>query len=472
MAVSARSTPTATAPDRPRDATHPPPSSALVVGAGVSGLSAALLLARRGVDVDVWEAGDEPGGILEPVGFQGIDCDRGSHRVHPESHPLLRELTEEEDWEERDRNGKLVLNGRHIPYPIDPVSFLRGLGWEAAVDMGLGWLMRPNVFERFLNWEDARQETPTDDKGFENFVVERVGHSAYRRFYRPYVEKVWGENPDDISQSVAKQRVSTSDPVKSILKSIGFKDDETFLYPRSGMAGLATRLTQKAQRQGVDIEYGRRYDPERDGTDDSGAPADYDAVVYSGYLPDLVDDTELEHRGLYLLHMAFPEEVVDDTIDTWYIPETDYWFGRVSQPENFSPDLSRESQSILCVEIPEGRWGRDRDFLEETDTVVEQLVDADILQESVEPVDARQTFVSRVYPHYFRNWYDEWEATLETVRAMGDVVPVGRQGLFLHCNMDHCVSISADAVDHLMADEPLEGWFDRCSDYLDLRVRD
>lgn len=445
--------------------------SVLVVGAGITGLSAALLLARRGVDVEVWEADEDPGGILQPVDFQGLACDRGSHRVHPESHPLLRELTSREDWEERPRNGKLVLNGRHIPYPIDPVSFLRGLGFEAAFDMAIGWLTRPGVFERFKNWEEARQETPVEDKGFEQFIVERVGESAYRRFYRPYVEKVWGADPDNISQSVAKQRVSTSKPLQSILKSIGF-EDETFLYPRSGMAGLADTLVEQADEEGVEIEYGRYYDPERDGTGESAAPNGHDAVVYSGYLPDLVDDTELDHRGLYLLHLAFPEEIVDDTIDTWYVPEPDYWFGRVSQPENFSPELARESRSILCVEIPEGRWGRGRDFMDRLDEVTDQMAEADILEAPREPVDARQTYLPRVYPHYFRNWYDEWEDTLESVREMGDVYPVGRQGLFLHCNMDHCVSIAADAVDHLTGDQPNDGWFDRCDDYLDLRVRD
>jgi hypothetical protein len=87
-------------------------------------------------------------------------------------------------------------------------------------------------------------------------------------------------------------------------------------------------------------------------------------------------------------------------------------------------------------------------------------------------LESRQTFLPRVYPRYFRNWYDEWEETLETVREMGQIVPVGRQGLFLHCNMDHCVSIAADAVDHLAAGRSAETWIDRCPDYLDLRVRD
>jgi UDP-galactopyranose mutase len=443
----------------------------LVVGAGITGMSAALLLARRGHDVTIWEAGDRHGGILAPVEFQGLELDRGSHRVHPESHPLLRELTAREQWEERPRNGKLVLNGGHIPYPINPVSFLRGLGLETAVDMGVGWLTRPGVFRRFLSWEDARQQTPDDDRGFETFVVERVGESAYRQFYRPYVDKVWGQDPDDISQSVAKQRVSTSDPMKTILRSLGL-EKQSFLYPTGGMAGLMESLREQLDEYGVEIEYERSYDVERDARDGSGAPEGFDTVLFSGHLSDLVPDSDLGHRGLYLLHLAFDRDVIDDTVDTWYIPETEYWFGRVSQPENFSVDFAREGQSVICVEIPEGRWGPDVRFDERLDELTAQLVDAGILEQRASPVEVAQTFLPRIYPNYVRHWYHAWEETLDRVRQLGDVLPIGRQGLFLHCNMDHCVAIADDAVEHATGPRANDAWFDRCPDYLDLRVRD
>ncbi len=445
--------------------------SVLIVGSGITGLSAAVLLARRGVDVEVWEAGDEPGGILAPVDFQGIECDRGSHRVHPESHPLLRELTDDGDWRERPRNGKLVLNGRQIPYPIDPVSFLRGLGFEAALDMGIGWLTRPGVFRRFRRWEDARQRTPKNDLGFEQFVVERVGKSAYRRFYKPYVDKVWGEHPSEISQSVAKQRVSTSNPLKQILRSIGV-EQQTFLYPREGMSGLLNTLLSQARAEGVTVRYGRRYERSQDATEQSGAPDGFDKVLYSGYLPDLAPNAGLDHRGLYLLHLAFPERLIDDSVDTWYIPETEYWFGRVSQPENFSPHMSSDGYAVICVEIPEGRWGKDVDFLDRMGSITRQLVVAGILQERAHPADGRQTFLPHIYPLYARNWFDDWEAALEDVRSMGDILPIGRQGLFLHCNMDHCVAIADDAVEHVLGGHSDAAWFDGCVDYLDLRVRD
>jgi len=456
--------------------------SVLVVGAGITGLSAATMLAERGADVDVWEASDEPGGILSPIDFRGMDVDRGSHRVHPDSHPLLRELTAEEDWEEQTRHGRLVLSGRHIPYPIDPVSFLRGLGLKTAIKMGLGWLMRPGGFRRFLSWEDDRAEATAEDRGFENFVVERVGEAAYRQFYRPYVEKVWGADPNDISQSVAKQRVSTSDPWTILLKSLGFSTD-TFLYPTRGMAGLCEHLTERAERAGADIEYGRRLDRAELESADDHVPGGHDRVVFTGNLSSLVPDSGLDHRGLYLLHLALPDEMVNDKIDTWYVPETDYWFGRVSQPANFSGEFARPNETVLCVEIPEGRWGTGREFDERAPEVIDQLIEAGIIEPPtgdqtgasssvVEPNDVRQTYLPNVYPKYVRGWFDRWESALDEVRQMGPIYPVGRKGLFLHCNMDHCVSMASDAVDHVMSGRSNGEWLDNCSSYLDLRVRD
>ena len=87
-------------------------------------------------------------------------------------------------------------------------------------------------------------------------------------------------------------------------------------------------------------------------------------------------------------------------------------------------------------------------------------------------VDAKQTFVPHVYPMYVRGWLGRWRSALEAVVARGPILPIGRQGLFLHCNMDHCVYIADEAVRHLTAGGTAAAWVDRCTDFLDLRVRD
>ena len=238
----------------------------LVVGAGISGLSAAVLLARAGRSVELWEGAPHPGGMLAGVSFLGLPFDRGSHRIHPESHPLLRELTAAEAWERRPRDGRLLLSGRTVPYPLDPSAFLRGIGPRAAVSMAWGWVRRPGAFQAFRAWEDDRREADAQDDGFEDFVVRRVGRSAYGRFYRPYVEKVWGLAPGELSQTVAKQRVSTSAPLDSFKRALRRtgSSDRHFLYPRGGMVALVRRLSTMADELGVVRHRGRHFGPETD----------------------------------------------------------------------------------------------------------------------------------------------------------------------------------------------------------------
>ena len=212
----------------------------IVVGAGITGLSAALLLAQSGHVVDVYEASEQPGGLLAPIVHDGLPLDRGSHRVHPEAHPLLVELTREARWQWRQRAGKLVLNGRHLGSPLDPLRFVAGLGMRTSFAMGLRWLRQPQALRRTLRWESDRRDVDRDE-GFERFVLKRVGAAAYHQFYEPYARKVWGIEPSDLSQTVAKQRVSTSNPAGSILR----KTERHFLYPEHGMASLINLLRKK-----------------------------------------------------------------------------------------------------------------------------------------------------------------------------------------------------------------------------------
>ena len=429
----------------------------VVVGAGIGGLAAAVLAARAGFQVEVIEAQPHPGGLLAPIEFGALPCDRGSHRVHPDAHPLLRELTKDAGWVLRPRNGRLVFGGRLLPYPPTPARFLQGLGFSAAAHMALGWLTRPGALRRTLSWESSRADS-REDKGFQAFVKSRVGEPAYELFYRPYAVKVWGGEPSQLSQSVAKQRVSTSNPLPTLL---GLTRHE-FLYPVDGMVSLIQSLRRKAERLGVRFKFSTRYTPE---------DADTRPVLFSGNLGALVPEIGLEHRGLYLLYLEVSSNGIAD-VDTWYAPEAQFWFGRVSQPARFSAAFERRDSTVLCIEIPEGDWGSQVDFLDSLPTLMTQLIDAGILNETSEIISAEQHFLPRVYPMYSRGWIHRWRAAIDTVAKRGQVFPFARQGLFLHCNMDHCVHIASELVEHLKAGGDSREWAKHCRRYLSVRVRD
>ena len=438
----------------------------LIIGSGISGLSASIFLRQRNVPVHIWEKESYNGGLLAPIDFHDVPCDRGSHRVHPDSHELLRILTSSENWVQRPRRGILLLDGKQLPYPPSPLAFLKGLGTRKSLSMALGFATRPNQLSSFKSWEKDRRINPNDDEGFEDFVIQRVGRSAYDKFYRPYVEKVWGLEPSLISKTVAKQRVSISNPLQTFKASIGQKHKgvKNFFYPLHGIGQLIKNLRTRAQDLGVNIYTGKKFDIHTD-------YSFYDSVLYSGHLSDISPKSTLQHRGLYILHFAFPKGIIGNT-DTWYAPEKFFWFGRVSQPSQFCPTLEVDDCDILCIEIPEGKWGTHKDFLEDTDVIVTQLFQAGIISKTLHPIRKKQTWIPKVYPLYERRWFSKWQQTLREIEDQKNIFPIGRQGLFLHCNMDHCVQISSEVVEHVLNDKDSSIWIHRCSEFLDLRVKD
>ncbi|AUX44112.1 UDP-galactopyranose mutase [Sorangium cellulosum] len=456
---------------RPADA----PPERVVVGAGISGLYAALLLARSGRRVRLLERAARPGGLAGAELFRGLPCDLGSHRLHPAAleQPLFREMHERSPLLSRPRRGVLVLGGRHVPYPPSAPAMLRALGLRAGAAMALGFAAQRGRRAAFARWDHDRARAG-EDAGFERFVRDRVGAAAYASFYRPYAEKVWGIPPAELSQTVAKKRISTTSPLALFQRPGRARGGEAadlarFIYPPGGIASIITFLEARLAEAGVTVACGTGV-----GAADLAGLAGRGAapVLFAGDLRDLVPDAPLEHRGLYLVYLAYPRSRLGAP-ETYYCPDPRFWFGRVSELQNYAPDLRRPGETVLCVEIPEGAWGRGRDFasgrpLEE---LLDQLVRAGIAPRGVAPVEARQRFVPGVYPLYRRGWLHEWRRAMRRAAALG-VLPFGRQALFLHCNLDHCAAIAADAVAHVEAGRSPEAWVLEAERYLDVRVRD
>ena len=438
---------------------------AAVVGAGISGLAAALLLARRGWEVEVHEAAEQAGGLLRPFRFRGVPCDLGSHRLHPAAlrAPLLGEVAGQVPLARRPRRGRIVLRGRHLPYPLTLPGLLRGLGLRTSLAFLRGWLLRRGT--PFAGWERARARPPAPelDEGFEDFVVARVGRAAYDGFYRPYAEKVWGIDPAHLSRTVAKQRVSSSRPGRQLAAAMVPRRGQTFLYPTLGMGAVVTWLESAARAAGAMVRYGSPVH--------SAGALDADAVITTAPLPGLAAAAGLSHRGLYLVFLALDVPSLGG-VDTWYLPEGRFPFGRVSQVQNFSPALGRTGETVLCVEIPQGARGPTQRFDRGAQDLVEQLRAARIVPPRARLLEAAQRYVPDVYPMLSRGWLPRWRAALTEVVSDERTIPAGRQGLFLHCNIDHCLDIASDAAAWVADRRPARGWAAQAETYLGLRVRD
>ena len=145
--------------------------SAVIIGAGPAGLTAAYELRKRGMTASVLEASTQVGGLSRTANYRGYRFDIGGHRFFSKV-PLINELWQEilgEEFLLRPRLSRIFYNQHFFNYPLKPVNALVGLGPVESLLVGLSYLRA-----RFI---------PTKDENtFEEWVSNRFGHRLYRIF--------------------------------------------------------------------------------------------------------------------------------------------------------------------------------------------------------------------------------------------------------------------------------------------------
>jgi protoporphyrinogen oxidase len=110
-------------------------SSALIIGAGPAGLTAAYELSKLGMRSTLLEADDQVGGLSRTVNYRGYRFDIGGHRFFSKV-PLINQLWHEmlgEDFLLRPRLSRIHYRGHFFEYPLKPLNALAGLGPAEAL---------------------------------------------------------------------------------------------------------------------------------------------------------------------------------------------------------------------------------------------------------------------------------------------------------------------------------------------------
>ena len=430
----------------------------VVVGAGVTGLVTAHLLAEAGAKVVVIERDEDIGGLAKSFVYDGFVFDIGPHRFHTANPNIATYLDRvlQRHATFFPRKSEVYFKGDYYRWPLHPknlVQFPPALAARSFYDLAVNGL----------------KEYGNDT--FEDYVLRQYGPTLYEHFFRGYSEKFLGIHPRETHSDWAKvgiNRAIIDDKLEmqnlfQLLKStlLQFnKAEMDFLYPKGGLYKTWVQVAQLIEAKGGRII--------------TGTPARLEGgngrvnAVWAGeerFTPSVViwtgpitvaceqlghERPKLDYLGLLLYNVMVKEDAPRD-FQWCYYGADDIVFNRISTPRFFSPDTAPPGTSGYCVEVTgmpgDMRWKHAERL---TDWVLDDLVRVDLLKDRRNVLDVRVERVQDSYPIYHSRYPGELDKARSALDGYGNLHLAGRTGLFWYNNMDHSMENAMQLVKRLL----------------------
>ncbi len=449
-------------------------SNILILGAGLSGLTTAYLLAKQGYSVTILEKEEKCGGLCKSIFFKDIISDIGPHQICSEEDLVINFVKDilGDDLLIKSRKVSQYVFGKYIGYPLKIKDFLFNINIFLTLKI---------CFEVLIVQLKSFFVHKKEDS-FKDWVNNRFGKTAYEIYFGPYTEKVWGISPDELDPRTASARIAFKSVFDYLIKSLLFcfrkKCDyvrahsplkNKFYYSKLGIETLINKLQDKCLSLGVNIINNANIvkidtlnnDILSIGTSDGKKYRNFDlyistlpiTLIANLFNPNFIDKMPLEFRAILIIVLKINRELEDPY--TWiYYPDTDICFQRITDYNNFDKNMSKLGFTSLSAEIScdveDEIWKmKDEDIIFKTK---EDLVSSGFINysDNVEAVVHRERYA---YPIQVNGYIELTAKLLNELSMYSGFISTGRQGLYKYCDMDEVIEMSYDLVEQINKEE-------------------
>ncbi|MHC4871015.1 MAG: FAD-dependent oxidoreductase [Planctomycetota bacterium] len=443
----------------------------LVVGAGITGLTAAYELSRSGHDVTICEKSEEIGGLCASFRQNGFSFDYGPHGFGTDNERLV-DLIKDSSGDSLVTTVKKAghyFNNQYFNYPHPVTDYIKMFSLRNFIRISC-----EVIYLHIKNYAFN-----TDKGSFRKWVCEHFGPTIYSIYFGPYTEKVWGIDPDELDAEVASSRIAFSSPFDLIWKTIQFfvmkKDHDagghtpmvqSFYYFKDGIGTFCENLAKNSEQAGVKIIFNHEMESvNSDGTKvlsvkfKSGEEySDFDYLINTSCISTLykalghtAEEDKLRYRSMIFVFLEVAKYPATEY--GWiYYPEKSVCFQRLSEFTHCHLSTAPEGKTGLCAEIScevnDGKWNLD-------DARIIKMVKDDLVKVGVLEADnnciASVVRKPIIYPLMVIDYRKHAQKMLDEFSHLENLITVGRSGQFKYCNMDECMEMALSAADHIQA---------------------
>jgi protoporphyrinogen oxidase len=418
----------------------------LVLGAGLTGMSAAHHLRRAGIDHRIFEKANVPGGLATTYEIDGFRFDQTGHLLHlrdPEMRKLALELLGN-DVLTIERRSVIFSHERFTRYPYQANTF--GLPPKVAYECIMG----------FLEASSTKWGKPPEN--FEQFCLQHFGEGFSKHFMIPYNSRLWGVHPREITAQWCSRFVPLPKLGDVIAGAVGLVEQEmgynaAFVYPRDGIGALVDAFARTLSH----IEYGKAaysiHADEKKLRLSDGETVGYRSLISTAPLdrlvamiedaPESVRQAAQRLRCTSLHHLDVALDVPCGHPFHWvYVPEEHYPFYRVGVYSNFSSAMAPVGKSCMYIELADRR---EPDMGDVVPRVAEGLVQMGFIEHPSQVLFAKKRTIEHAYV-VFDHAYFESVDKVQSFLKDRDILSTGRYGGWNYSSMEDALLFGREAA--------------------------
>ena len=250
------------------------PGNVIIVGAGISGLSAAYDLSQAGIPATVFEKQPRVGGVIDTrvAGGCTLECGPDSFlSAKPDAYALIQELGFEDQVigsNDHQRTTYIWKQGRLVPLPEGVMMIVPSrampivksplLGWGTKLRMGLEYFRKPEGKENRRTGDHG-----TGDRSVAEFVIDHFGQETLDYLAEPLLSGVYGGDPAKLSiASVLPRFLEMEATYGSLVKGVLAARKKApqgpaaplFRTVRTGLSAIVNALASRTEVAHAEVE--------------------------------------------------------------------------------------------------------------------------------------------------------------------------------------------------------------------------